>query len=225
MIPSSIKLIAFDLDDTFWPCMPTIIKAEGALYQWLSDNYPLITNRYSMTSMMGLRHDFALKHPELQVDLSAMRLQFLSHLALQCHYSPHDVAEQGFKVFMQWRNTVSYFSDVIPALKRLSQTYTLATISNGNADVMQTEAAPYISYSINAADVKTTKPDIKMFEVIAQQAQCEASECLYCGDDIAIDMVGAKNAGWQGIWVNRNKKLWPQKMGVPPTIITSLATL
>lgn len=225
MIPSTIKLIAFDLDDTFWPCMPTIIKAEEALYQWLSEHYPLITNRYSMTSMMGLRHDFALKHPELKVDLSAMRIQFLSHLAQQCHYSSDDVAEQGFKVFMRWRNTVSYFEDVMPALKKLSKTHVLATISNGNANVMKTEAAPYISYSMNAADVKQAKPDTKMFEAMAQQASFDASQCIYCGDNIAIDVVGAQNAGWQAIWMNRDNKPWPSQFGTQPLTIASLATL
>jgi putative hydrolase of the HAD superfamily len=205
--------------------MPTILAAEEALYQWLSDHYPMITNRYSMTSMMGLRNDFTLKHPELQVDLTQMRIAFLSHLAKQCHYPPEQVAEEGFKVFIKWRNTVTYFADVLPALERLSKTYILATISNGNADVMQTIAAPYIAHSINAADVKSAKPDVKMFEVIAQQANCEASECVYCGDNIAIDMMSSKKAGWLSIWVNREDKLWPKEFGQQAVTISSLAEL
>lgn len=225
MITSSTKLLAFDLDDTLWPCMPTIIAAEEALYQWLSEHYPLITNRYSMTSMMGMRNDFTLKHPELHVDLSEMRIQFLSHLAKQCQYPVDKVAEDGFKVFIKWRNTVTYFPDVIPALERLSKTYILATISNGNADVMQTQAAPFISHSINAADVKAAKPETKMFDVIAQRAGCQPSECVYCGDDIAIDMKGSKNAGWQAIWVNREDKLWPNEFGEQEVTISSLAEL
>ena len=225
MISSSTRLIAFDLDDTLWPCMPTIIAAEKALYQWLSEYYPLITNRYSMTSMMGLRNDFTLKHPELHIDLTQMRIAFLSHLAKQCHYSSDDVSQEGFKVFIKWRNKVNYFPDVIPAIKRLSQSYMIATISNGNADVMQTEAAPFISYTINASDVQVTKPDAKMFDVIAQRAGCHASECVYCGDDIAIDMIGAKNANWQPIWVNREDKLWPNKFGDQVLTVSSLAEL
>jgi len=225
VISSSTRLIAFDLDDTLWPCMPTIIKAEEALYQWLSKHYPLITNRYSMTSMMGLRKDFALKNPAFQIDLSLMRKEFLSHLAKQCHYSKNDVAEEGFKEFIKWRNTVTYFPDVIPVLKELSQSFIIATISNGNADVMQTEAAPYIAYSINAADVKKAKPDRAMFDVISERSRVDAAQCLYCGDDVAIDVVGARLAGWQSIWVNRDNKPWLSEFGEPPQIITSLAAL
>ena len=225
MILPSTQLIAFDLDDTFWPCMPTIIKAEEALYQWLSKHYPLITNRYSMTSMMGLRNDFVLKNPSLQTDLSLMRKEFLSHLAVQCHYPAQEVAEEGFKEFFKWRNTVTYYLDVIPALKMLSQTYVIATISNGNADVMQTEAAKYIDYSINAAEFKKTKPHRKMFDVISERSGINAAQCLYCGDDIAIDVVGSRNAGWQAVWVNRENKRWLSEFGEQPKTITSLAEL
>lgn len=205
--------------------MPTIIKAEESLYQWLSEHYPLITNRYSMTSMMGVRNDFAQKHPELMVDLSQMRIEFLRHLAKQCHYSPNDVAEEGFKIFIKWRNTVDYFQDAIPALNKLSKNYVLATISNGNADVMQTEAAPFITHAINAADVKAVKPDRKMFDAIAQKAQLKPEECLYCGDDIENDVIGAQLAGWDTLWVNREAKQWPEKYGQPVKTISSLAEL
>ncbi len=225
MIPTSVQLIAFDLDDTLWPCMPTIIKAEEALYAWLAEHFPLITNRYSMTSLMGLRNDFALKHPEWQVDLTAMRKAFLAHLAHQCHYPEHDVVEGGFDVFIKWRNTVHYFPDVLPALKKLAQNYVLATLSNGNANVMQTEAAPYISYAINAADVQKAKPDTKMFDVIAQRAQLTASECMYFGDHMEMDVLGARKAGWHAVWVNRDNQKWKAALGAAPPMITSLAGL
>ncbi len=205
--------------------MPTIIKAEEALYYWLSEQYPLITNRYSMTSMMGKRNDFQIAHPELQVDLTEMRRQFLAHLAEQCHYSPQQVSTLGLKVFMDERNNVNLYADVIPLFKRLSPRYQLASISNGNADVLQTAAAPYMAYSINAADVKAAKPDPKMFQQIERQAHLEASQCLYVGDDISIDIKGAKNAGWDCIWLNRNNDEWPVAMGQAVKIIQSLAEL
>ena len=36
----TIKSISFDLDDTFWPVMPTILKAEEITNQWIKKNYP-----------------------------------------------------------------------------------------------------------------------------------------------------------------------------------------
>ena len=36
----TIKSISFDLDDTFWPLMPTIMEAEKNSRIWIQDNYP-----------------------------------------------------------------------------------------------------------------------------------------------------------------------------------------
>jgi len=37
--------------------------------------------------------------------------------------------------------------------------------------------------------------------------------------------MGAKNAGWQSIWVNREDKLWPKEFGEQVLTISSLAEL
>lgn len=205
--------------------MPTIISAENKLYEWLQVNYPLITNRYSMTSMMGMRVDFMRQHPALKVDLSKMRQLFLGHLAQLCHYPPQPLINDGFAVFMAERNTVNFYTDAIPALKQLSKNFTLATISNGNANVYETAAAKYISYAINAADVQKAKPDPKMFKVIELQSGFSAHQCLYIGDTYEHDIRGAKNAQWQCIWVNREQKEWAQNQGEAPLIIESLDVL
>lgn len=226
LIASSIRLIAFDLDDTLWPCMPTIIKAEETLYDWLSKNFPLITNRYNMTSMMGMRKDFMHLHPELKVDLTQMRLLFLEHLADLCHYPKNEVAIPGLAVFMQARNTVNFYDDVDNVLKQLSKNYVVASISNGNADVKQTAVAPYIHFSANAADVQSAKPDIKLFHFMQQKAQITAEQCLYVGDDIDIDIKGARNANWDCIWLNREGKVWPSNQTEKqPSTIASLKEL
>ena len=35
-----IKSISFDLDDTLWPLMPNIIKAEETTNKWIKENFP-----------------------------------------------------------------------------------------------------------------------------------------------------------------------------------------
>jgi len=45
------KLICFDLDDTLWPCMPTIELAEQTLYNWLAKNKPEITQKYNIEQL------------------------------------------------------------------------------------------------------------------------------------------------------------------------------
>ena len=52
---SPIKVLSFDLDDTLWPCYPTIKRAEKKLYQWLSENQPVITHQYSAEQLREKR--------------------------------------------------------------------------------------------------------------------------------------------------------------------------
>ena len=40
----NIKAITFDLDDTLWPLMPVILKAEKDTNKWLIENYPGVEN-------------------------------------------------------------------------------------------------------------------------------------------------------------------------------------
>jgi len=91
--------------------------------------------------------------------------------------------------------------------------------------VMQTAVAPYISYSINADDVSAAKPDHKMFQVIAQRANLNASQCLYIGDDAGVDVIGASNADWDCIWLNRDNNPWAEKHGREAKTIQSLVEL
>ena len=37
-----IKSISFDLDDTLWPLMPNIIKAEETTNKWIKENFPVL---------------------------------------------------------------------------------------------------------------------------------------------------------------------------------------
>ena len=37
---SNIKLVTFDLDNTLWDVMKTIVRAEKMLRAWLSENTP-----------------------------------------------------------------------------------------------------------------------------------------------------------------------------------------
>ena len=40
----NIKAVSFDLDDTLWPLLPVILKAEKDTNQWLIENYPGVEN-------------------------------------------------------------------------------------------------------------------------------------------------------------------------------------
>ena len=59
---------------------------------------------------------------------------------------------------------------------------------------------------IVSGDVGINKPDKRIFEVMQEKLQLDAESLFYIGDSLENDIVGANNAGWKSIWINRYNK-------------------
>ena len=56
---------------------------------------------------------------------------------------------------------------------------------------------------IISSEVGVAKPDPRIFQLVEARCGVSADELLYIGDAYENDVIGAKNAGWQVIWLNR----------------------
>ena len=166
-LKSKIRLITIDLDDTLWPCMPTIMHAENTLYQWLQQQRPQITDTYSMTELREKRGQLMQQQPELIHDLSEARRAHLRQLSEEFGYD-HDWIEAGFEVFLEARQQVKFYDDVLPVLNELKQVFTLVALTNGNADIEKVGLSEYFDLQLSAADVFAAKPDPAMFHKAMQ---------------------------------------------------------
>jgi putative hydrolase of the HAD superfamily len=221
----SVTVIAFDLDDTLWPCMPTIDRAERETYRWLQRRYPKITEQYDEEGLFEFRKAFMNSADHYRIDLSLMRRDMLAALAREFDYNVDAVAEEGFELFYRLRHDVEFYDDVFPVLDRLKPYYQLGSISNGNASAGLTELNGYLDFFINAADVMARKPDRKIFSAFCQALEIEPHECLYVGDDPEYDVVGARDAGMHTVWVNRESDDWPDHLEPAQAEISNLRQL
>jgi len=201
------KLICFDLDDTLWPCMPTIQQAEQTLYNWLAENKPEITATYNVEQLRLKRKQLIQAQPELIHDLSAARRVHLKQLAFETNDSSEWV-ETAFKVFYEARQKVNLFDDVIPVLSTLKTKYTLAALTNGNAHISKTGLADYFDFQISAADVQAAKPHPAMFISAMEKAGVSPVQTLHVGDHPVHDIQGARNAGIDAVWIKRFEQHW-----------------
>lgn len=202
-----VRLLLFDLDDTLWPCKPVILAAEKALYEWLRDNVQAVTRRYTQDGLREHRIAFARREPGLAHDLSRVRIEAFRALANELGLG-EDWIEPAFEVFLDARQRVTPYPDVIPTLDRLSGKYRMAAVTNGNADINRTSLAQWLSFSVTAADAGAQKPDPRMFEMALQKAGVSAEECLLVGDDEHRDIYGAARAGMRTAWINRDGREW-----------------
>ncbi len=201
------KLVCFDLDDTLWPCMPTIQHAELTIYDWLSQNKPAITQRYSNEQLRDKRKQLIQSQPVLINDLSEARRCHLRELADEFN-DDYSWVETAFNVFLEARQKVTLFEDVEPVLADLKQHFKLVALTNGNAHIDKTGLSEYFEFQVSAADVQAAKPHPAMFIRAMQQAGVTPEQTLHVGDHPVHDIRGARNAGIDAAWIRREEQLW-----------------
>jgi putative hydrolase of the HAD superfamily len=135
------------------------------------------------------------------------------------------LAEEAFEVFIQARNQIDLYEDVLPGLTRLAGKYRLSTASNGNADLRRVGIAHWFERSVSAREVGALKPDPAIFRKVIDGTDLQMSDVLYVGDDPALDVEGARNAGMHTAWINRTDDPWPETLAPPDLVVTSVTGL
>lgn len=220
-----VTVVAFDLDDTLWPCMPTIHRAEETLYQWLQQYYPRITENYDPVQMVDLRREFSARDRRYAVDMSAMRYDFLHHIGELHDYDGKQVSQQGFDVFFEARQQVEFYDDVLPCLQRLKQRFRLGAISNGNASVEHVGLGHLFEHTVSASEVQAAKPDPQIYRHFAQRFDTAPRQIVYVGDHPHYDVVGSIEAGYHAVWINREQTPWPEDLPDPQHQVADLHEL
>ena len=67
---------------------------------------------------------------------------------------------------------------------------------------------------IVSGDLGINKPDVRIFDVMKEKLQLNVDSLYYIGDSLENDIVGASNAGWKPIWINRYKMKMPKHIKV-----------
>ncbi len=221
-----IKAITFDLDDTLWDIWPVVERAEQLLHDWLAARYPRIAQRFTALELREMSEEVAALRPDIAHDRTRLRKDALRLAAARAGYREFDV-EAAFAVFFIARNAVELFAEVRPALERLARRYTLASLSNGNADVRLIGLDDVFSFSLNAIEAGAAKPDPLMFELACQRLAARPEQVVHVGDDPEHDIQGAAETGMRTVWVNRFGRAWPGGPSADAEIrdLTELETL
>jgi putative hydrolase of the HAD superfamily len=101
------------------------------------------------------------------------------------------------------------FADVSVALSRLTETHSLALVTNGAACLQREKLAAsglndYFEAVVVSADLGIAKPDAAVFEHALSQLDVGSDHAVMVGDSISKDVDGAIAAGLGAVWVNRS---------------------
>ena len=216
------SVITFDLDNTLWPVEPSIIHAENELYNWLEIHYSKLTNEFSKEDIQVFREPILEQYKDMLHDLTFVRTALLIKLAESVGY-PESMASEAMIVYRKARNVVSFYPDTMPAIEELEKHFTLAAITNGNAEIEKMDIGQFFKKSFYSADIGVAKPHPTIFKSAIDYLGVESREIIHIGDDPINDVVGAHKAGMDTIWLNRNDEVWPKGLSEPTYIVNNLS--
>ncbi|MGE0799948.1 MAG: HAD family hydrolase [Lautropia sp.] len=198
----AIDAITLDLDDTLWPVLPALLAAERAMLDWLRPRAPATARICSSKRIQEIRLLVQMANAERAHDLGWLRLESLRTALGEAGEDPA-FAVGAFEVFTQGRSRVTLYADVLPVLARWRERYRLAIITNGNADVDRIGIADCFDANITAHRLGVGKPDSAIFHAACTELGVDPARTLHIGDDLQLDIAGARNAGLHAAWVRR----------------------
>ena len=212
-----ILALTLDLDDTLWPVMPALERADHNLDQYLREHYPHVARTWPIAAMRALRASVAVERTDLAHDFTAQRYLTMEKAFAACGITEAPL-DTLWEIYASARNNVELYPEALTALERLRSNRPLASLTNGNADLERMGLRGHFVHHICARDVGAAKPDARIFTAAAEQLGVPPEAILHIGDDPEMDVVGARDAGLRTAWINRAGHPWPGALGAAPDL-------
>lgn len=203
------KHIFFDLDKTLWDFDKNSLETFSEIferYDLKKMGVPGLDNFYSVYKshnqhLWGLYRNGEIEKKVLSVKRFELTLNdfgiFDDELSKKIaddyiHYSPLKT---------------NLYPGTHEILEYLKGKYQLHIITNGFEEVQfrkinASGLDKYFSNVITSEEAGCKKPDPGIFEYALKAANASAKECLMIGDDIEVDIIGARNAGIDQVYFN-----------------------
>lgn len=214
------KAISFDLDDTLYDNMPHIMKAESELSLFMQDSFKAPAN-WGISQWRLLKSEVIVEHAELAHDTSAARYEVLRQGLLKWGYCEVEAtrgAQLGMECFNFNRSNFKVTDEVLELLKKLAQHFPLVGITNGNVNSSRIGLENALDFVVHPGHGVRMKPYSDLFDLSCQHLDIAPSELLHVGDHAISDVLGARKAGCQSIWLNLHAEENKQAKSILPHI-------
>ncbi len=206
----NIELVTFDLDNTLWESHEVLLRATEKTNAWIEEQVPEYSS-LSTERLKELSDTVRRESPQIAHDVSAFRIAFMQRCfkeAGRTVFEAQRLAREAFAVFIHWRCQVAPYPEAERLLAQLSDSYQLASITNGNSDVSQTSISQFFTFNVSAENAGAAKPSIEIFDVALELGGVsEPSRAIHVGDSLRDDVQGATNAGMKSVWLNHEREL------------------
>jgi putative hydrolase of the HAD superfamily len=208
---SGKRHIFFDLDDTLWDFQANSDKVLAELF-----------SEFDLAEKLNTDFEtFRLKYREVNLDLwsqyyrrlidkNYMRTQRFNLVFASFNYNDH---EENLLISRQYTERAPKGNAVregcYEILSYLSKKYKLHIITNGFREIQHIKIdacglREYFSQIIISDEHDLVKPEEKIFRLAESLSNARREECVMIGDSYESDIVGAKNAGWEAIYLKHH---------------------
>lgn len=142
----------------------------------------------------------------------------------------YDVSEQIRDEIRQevYKDRISVFDDVREGMERLSDAgCDLFIVSNGDPEMLDSmvkaaNISDLVEDTISADEVETFKPDVEIYRHAAARTGTPIQDIHHVSGGTMRDVWGAKHAGMQTAWINREDKFHPREfLGSDPDMVVT----
>jgi 2-haloacid dehalogenase len=146
--------------------------------------------------------------------------------ALQYALDVHDVdlSVEERDLILEVYHDLDVFADVREGISRLREGgYPVYVVSNGNPEMLESmiegaEIGDLITDAISAEEIETFKPVPEIYHYAAERTDTPIDRILHTASP-AFDVLGAMNAGAQGVWLDRADDPWESFTGREPDTV------
>lgn len=215
-----IKAVLFDLDNTLFSYDDAHAYAWDALCAYAEKELGMDRDRF-----IGCHVDMArIVAQRLDADCAALhdrtlRYQILLEENKLPLYHAMPMTKVYWDTFLDHARVLPGVAECLPRLKEAGYVLGIGTDMTVDYQLMKLERLQllqYMDFIVTSEEVNAEKPHEKLFRLCAEKAGVSPAECLFLGDNLRKDVLGAKNVGMEALWVC----LDPEKAAQHPEIET-----
>lgn len=203
-----IEALFFDGDQTLWDFEKLMRRALAATLDELRRLCPgPAAANCDVPSLIEDRQFVATESRGQETNLERLRLAGFQRTLGRMDLADDGLARHLTAHYLARRfDNVDLYPDVLTTLRSLRGAYTLGLLSNGNGYPDRSGLGGIFSAVVFAQDHGIEKPDRRLFDIAAAETGSPCDRIAMVGDSLIDDVAGAQNAGWLGIWLNRDNR-------------------
>ena len=215
----SYNHIFFDLDHTLWDFDRNSRETLEELFELYSlKNYGIAVFEDFVETYRQVndqKWDMYRKGLITKADLRATRFHD-TLLRFEVNH-PELAAEIDHEYILRSPHKTNLFPHALEVLGYLSEKYKLHIITNGFTEVQdikitQSGLQPFFTYKITSEMAGVNKPDPVIFRHALKMAGAKRTESIMVGDNLEVDIVGARRVGLDQVYFNPDKKPHSEKV-------------